>query len=331
MPICETSPFSAAMRRACEEARLWMGAPSPNPAVGAAALDGNGTILAIAAHHRAGEDHAEAALLKMCRAQNILGRVETLCVTLEPCNHHGRTPPCTEAIIEAKIPRVVVGIRDPNPDVSGGGCNRLRAAGIEVIEGIESEMCRRSMHAFLFYAQSKRPFLTLKRAFNPQGSMIPAAGQKTFTSQTSLTLAHRLRKKADALITGSGTVLADDPQFTVRYVPDYPGKRRILAILDRRGRVPASYIAQAATRGLDVGVYQTLDSCLNDLVKHESRDILVESGPILSQTVLDSFDWTMVVDIHQDETDRVNVRFNPSAQIPFETNELELTSLLPLE
>ncbi|MDE1901056.1 MAG: bifunctional diaminohydroxyphosphoribosylaminopyrimidine deaminase/5-amino-6-(5-phosphoribosylamino)uracil reductase RibD [Alphaproteobacteria bacterium] len=322
--------LAAGMRAACAEARRWMGATSPNPPVGAAALDENGTILAVAAHQRAGQDHAEAALLKLCRAQNLLPRVHTMCVTLEPCNHHGRTPPCSEAMIAAGLRRVAVGTRDPNPQVAGGGIDRLRAAGIDVIENIERDLCEQSMHAFLFHARTGKPFMTVKRAFDAAGSMIPPWGQKTFTSQNSLVLAHRLRKKADAIITGSGTILADAPLFNVRHVPDFVDKTRILAILDRRGRVPPAYLAETATRGKEPVVYQDIDSCLHDLEKRGVRDILIESGPILAETMLDSGYWAMKIDIHAGTPDKVDVFFNTKEKMFFETSRLDLESLLPI-
>ena len=322
--------FSAAMLRACDEARLWLGATSPNPPVGAAGLDAEGNIIAVAAHRRAGTDHAEAALLKLCHEQNLMPRLHTMCVTLEPCNHFGRTPPCAGAIIEAGVRRVVVGTRDPNPHVTGGGCDRLRQAGIEVIEGVEEESCRRLIHAFAFHARAGRPFVTVERAFDALGSMIPPAGQKTFTSKESLILAHRLRKKADAIVTGSGTVLADNPLFTVRHVADYPDKRRILAILDRRGRVSPRYIEQAKQRGLDVIIYQSLDSCFLDLKKRGVLDILVESGPVLSQSILDSSHWAMRVDIHKNDPDKIEVSFNKNIGILFDISGLGIESLLPL-
>ena len=321
-------PLSLAMRRACDEARLWLGATSPNPPVGAVGLDAAGQMIAVAAHRKAGEDHAEAALLKECREKNLLPRLHTLCVTLEPCNHHGRTPPCSEAIIAAGVSRVVIGTSDPNPQVKGGGADRLRQAGIEVIENVETELCRHLIHAFAFHAITGKPFVTVKRAFNTNRSMIPPVGQKTFTSHDSLVLAHRIRKKADAIITGSGTILADSPSFTVRHVPDYRGKRRVLAILDRRGRVSDTYMAEATARGFDVRVYEHLDSCFSDLEKRGIRDIMVESGAILSDSILDSPFWTMCVDIHQGNPDRVETRFNPELSLPFETKGL---TLLPLE
>ncbi len=307
-----------------------MGATSPNPPVGAVALDEKGEILAVAAHRRAGTDHAEAALLKLCREQGLLPRLHTLCVTLEPCNHFGRTHPCTEAIIAAGVRRVIIGVRDPNPQVTGGGSERLRHAGIEVIEGVEAEACRRLIHAFAFHARTGRPFVTVKRAFDAAGSMIPPVGKKTFTAQSSLILAHRLRKKADAIVTGSGTILVDNPLFNVRHVEDYPDKRRILGILDRRGRVSQGYIDEAARRGVDVVIYQNLDSCFFDLESRGIRDVLVESGPLLSQSVLSSSHWTMGVDVVHEEADKIDLTFNRDQETTLDINGLEIDALLPL-
>ena len=307
-----------------------MGVTSPNPPVGAAALDKEGKILAVTAHHRAGEDHAEAALLKLCREKNILSEIHMLCVTLEPCNHQGRTPPCSEAIIQAGIKRVAIGTGDPNPHVKGGGAARLREAGIDVIENIESESCRRLIHAFAFHAKTGKPFVTVKRAFDAKGSMIPPAGQKTFTSQESLILAHRMRKKAHAILTGSGTILADNPAFTVRHVQDHPGKRRFLAILDRRKRVPESYGIEAAKRGLDCIIYDDLNACIADLSKRGAQDILVEGGPALSDAVLKTPHWTIGVDFHENSPDKIDLKFNIKCSLQFDSNHLQLESLLPL-
>ncbi|MDR3448137.1 MAG: bifunctional diaminohydroxyphosphoribosylaminopyrimidine deaminase/5-amino-6-(5-phosphoribosylamino)uracil reductase RibD [Alphaproteobacteria bacterium] len=317
------------MQRAAEEGRRWLGATSPNPPVGAAALDENGNILAVAAHKRAGEDHAEAALLKLCREQNSLARVHTLCVTLEPCNHHGRTPPCSEAIIEAGIRHVAIGVADPNPRVAGGGAARLREAGITVTENIESDLCHRLIHAFEFHARAGRPFVTVKRAFDASGSMIPPAGQKTFSSPDQLTLAHRLRKKADAILTGSGTILADNPLFTVRNVPDFD-KNRVLGVFDRRNRVSQAWFDSAATRNLLPIRYFGLDEAFSDLQKRSVQDVLVETGPVLSESILESPFWTLLVDIHAGEPDKLTYRFNPEANLPFNTNTLDIDSLLLL-
>lgn len=316
-----------AMAAACAEARQWLGATSPNPAVGAAALDAKGTILALAAHQRAGEAHAEAALLNQCR--RILDQVETLCVTLEPCNHQGRTPPCTDAIIKSGIKRVVIGTRDPNPHVPGGGIERLQQAGIEVISGVGESECRQLIHAFAYYAKTGKPWITIKRAINRDSSMLPPKDLKTFTSPSSLVLAHRLRKKADAILTGSGTIVADDPEFTVRHVPDYPGKRRFLAMMDRRKQVPESYINAARQRGFEPLIYDDIESALKDLAVKGVRDILVEAGPALSQTMLDSHLWNMSVTIQHADTDVIDVTFNPNDTLPFDSATFNWDSFLP--
>ncbi len=318
-----------AMRRAAAEARKWIGATSPNPPVGAVALAADGSILAAAAHQRAGGPHAEAALLALCREQNLLPKIAMVCVTLEPCNHHGRTPPCTEALINAGIKQVAIGARDPNPKVVGGGLARLQQAGIEVLCGINEAECQQLMHAFLYQAQTGKPWITIKRAFDRNGSMVPAAGQKTFTSEKSLLLAHRLRKKADAIITGSGTILADNPLFNVRHVPDYPDKRRWLAILDRRGRVPESYLAEARQRGLDPFIYHDIEQAIADLTARGAQDILVEAGPALSAAILDSGLWNMSVTIRQDDTDLVDVDFNAREYLPFAPKDFRWEAILP--
>jgi len=174
-----------------------------------------------------------------------------------------------------------------------------------------------------------KPFVTVKRAFDADGSMIPPKGHKTFTSSESLILAHKLRKKADAILTGSGTILADRPLFSVRHVKDHENKRRILAILDKRGRVPEDYIDEARSRGFDVRIYPDLDACFTDLSKAEIQDVLVEAGPQLSRAVFASPHWTMTVDICRNETDALHVGFNPSIDLPFSVDHFDLTSLLP--
>ncbi len=330
MPKAESHiPFLPAMKRACAEARKWVGATAPNPPVGAVALDDDGNILAVAAHVRAGADHAEAALLKLCREKGLLPRVRTLVVTLEPCTHMGKTPPCCDAILEAGIRRVVVGTRDPNPHVSGGGCDRLRAAGVEVIDGVAGDECRALIHAFAHFVTTGKPFVTVKRAFDEKGSMIPPQGLKTFTSKESLILAHRLRKKADAIVTGSGTILADSPLFTARLVPDHFGKTRVLGILDRRRRVPEEYLLQAAERGFDPIVYGNLDACFADLAERGAQDVLVEAGPTLSDAILNSAHWTLRADIFKGDKDRTEFTFNDAAKIPFETQGFSPELILP--
>ena len=306
------------MHTACTEARKWLGATSPNPPVGAVALNKYGEVMAVAAHKRAGTAHAETQVIATCGDT----KIDTLVVTLAPCNHQGRTPPCTEAIIRAGIKHVVIGTTDPNTHVKGGGIERLQQAGIEIINHVNEDECRGLIHAFAYHARTGKPWITVKRAFNVDGSMIPEVGQKTFTLPESLRLAHQLRKKADAIITGSGTVLADNPLFTVRHVADFPDKKRWLGILDRRGRVPETYLHDAAARGFMPVIYHDNNEAVRDLTAKGAQDILVESGPALSQTFLDSGLWVMRVDIHQDNPDRVVTSFNPTESVAFDVQHM---------
>lgn len=321
--------LSNAMRLACAEARRWLGITSPNPPVGAVALDESGEVLAIAAHQGAGTAHAEVALIEHCRANGLLNRIHTLCVTLEPCNHQGLTPPCCEAIIAAGIQRIAIGTRDPNLSVKGGGIKRLQEAGLKVTTGIEEDICRQLIYAFAYSVRTDRPWVTIKQAFDEQGSRIPPPGQKTFTSQESLRLAHQLRKRADAILTGSGTILVDHPRFTVRYVPDYPGKSRILGILDRRRRVHEPYLRFARANGFTPVIYDNLHTAMADLAHRNMREVLVEAGPLLSQTVLKSAWWTMDVTIRKGNPDKVEVKFNPKVRLPFDKEKWCWENVLP--
>ncbi|MDD5585539.1 MAG: bifunctional diaminohydroxyphosphoribosylaminopyrimidine deaminase/5-amino-6-(5-phosphoribosylamino)uracil reductase RibD [Alphaproteobacteria bacterium] len=327
--MVSSETLSAAMKQACAEARRWLGATSPNPSVGAVGLDADGNVLGVTAHQRTGGMHAEVALIEHCREQGTLDRLHTMCVTMTPCNHHGRTPPCCDFIIDAKIRRVVIGTLDPNPAVKGGSIKRLCKAGVEVVAGVEEEMCRQLIYAFAVSVKTRRPWITVKRALDEHGSMIPPVGRKTFTSESSLRMAHQLRKRADAILTGSGTILADFPLFTVRNVPDYPEKKRFLAIMDRRKRVPPVWLDEARARGLEPIVYDNLHVALNDLAARGVRETLVEAGPLVSEAILNEGLWNMDVVIKKGETDKIEVQFNPQAEVPFHVQEWLWENVLP--
>lgn len=302
-----------AMSNACAHARNWLGATTPNPAVGAVALDQNGNILALEAHHRAGLGHAEAKLVQAAKEQGFLQHIHTLCVTLEPCNHTGRTPPCTEAILNSGIRHIAIGILDPNRHVTGGGLARLQNAGLSVVKNIAEIECTALCHPFIYQCQNKTPFMTLKRAFTAEGSMKPPLGQNTFTSPPALALAHLLRKKADVILTSSETILADDPQFTVRHVNDFPEKIRYLAILDRRGRIPAEWLEAAKRRKFIPLIYSSLETAISDLTDRQVNDILVEAGETVSHAILQSGLWAMDVQIQQskisNQPDQISINF----------------------
>jgi diaminohydroxyphosphoribosylaminopyrimidine deaminase/5-amino-6-(5-phosphoribosylamino)uracil reductase len=295
-------------RQALAAAEAFAGATAPNPPVGCAVLDAQGAVLACEAHQRAGGLHAEAAALAVCREAGLVDQVHTLIVTLEPCNHHGRTPPCVEAILASPAKAVWIGSRDPNPAVAGEGGARLARAGLDIAfagdldhrDAVDlSRQAARLIAPFATWSVHGRPWLTLKQALTADGGMVPPAGAKTFTSQTSLVLAHRLRRQADAIVTGSGTILADAPLFTVRRAPDPRQAPRRLAILDRRRRTPASYLDAARRRGFEVSLHDDIPALLADLAASGVLEALVECGPTLLDAFLAADLWDERVTIRQ--------------------------------
>lgn len=219
------------MAKALLEARR--GRTSPNPRVGAAvALDGE--LVALGYHERAGAPHAEVDAIIKARGRTA-GAV--LYVTLEPCNHHGRTGPCTEAIIEAGIRRVVIGSVDPAPHVAGAMA-RLRAAGIEVSAGLLEQDCDALIADFAKHIRTGLPFVTLKAAVTLDGKIATRTGDsKWITGEAARKHVHRLRADQDAILVGVGTVLADDPRLDVRHVS---GPDPVRVVLDANLRTPVT-------------------------------------------------------------------------------------------
>lgn len=295
-------------RLALTIAEVFAGATAPNPPVGCVLLDAKGNVLAVAAHEKAGGPHAEAAALAACREAGTFDRIHTLLVTLEPCNHHGRTPPCVDAVLASPAKAIWIGARDPNPAVAGGGAARLAAAGRRVIDlgGLDRPeaaylhaRAQRLIAPFACWSTLGRPWLTLKQALTADGGMIPPTGLKTFTSRKSLTLAHGLRRRADAIITGSGTVLADSPLFTVRRVADPRRGPRRLAILDRRRRTPDAYLQASRARGFEPSLHDDIPMLLEGLAAEGVLEALVECGPTLMAHFLETGLWDEQVVIRQ--------------------------------
>jgi diaminohydroxyphosphoribosylaminopyrimidine deaminase/5-amino-6-(5-phosphoribosylamino)uracil reductase len=203
----------AMMRRCLELARRALGCTSPNPMVGAVIVK-DGEIIGEGFHPRAGEPHAEVFALKAAGAN---ARGATVYVSLEPCNHYGRTPPCSEALIAAGVAKVVVGMVDPNPLVAGGGIAKLRAAGIEVIVGVEEEACRKLNEGFIHRILYKRPLGILKYAMTLDGKIATTTGHSAWvTNQEARSVVHQLRAACDAVIVGGNTVRLDNPHLTSR-------------------------------------------------------------------------------------------------------------------
>ena len=234
MRSIEISSYEVYMDRAITLAEQGRGATSPNPMVGALIIKED-RVIAEGYHERVGEPHAEINALKRA-VEDVAGA--TMVVSLEPCNHFGRTPPCTEAIIEAGIGRVVVGMVDPNPKCAGGGIKRLRDAGIEVEYGLLADRIAKQNEAFIKYITTGRPFVVLKAAITLDGKIAEAPGKTTaITGPDTRQRVHELRNEHDAIMVGIGTVLVDDPMLTTR-LDGAKIKNPIRVIVDSKARTP---------------------------------------------------------------------------------------------
>ena len=241
------------MRMACRLAEKAAGRTSPNPMVGAV-LVRKGRIVGSGFHPFAGGDHAEIVALKEAGNK---AKGATLYINLEPCNHYGRTPPCTRSLIAAGVNEVVVGMEDPNPLVSGKGLRALVRAGIKVRTGVLHEQCRVLNEAFTKLITRGVPFVTLKLAASLDGKIATATGDARWIScEESRASVHLLRNRFDAVLVGAGTVIADNPQLTCRIAG---GRDPWRIILDARLRIPlnAEFLCQ---RGKDKNIIVTSDT-----------------------------------------------------------------------
>ena len=291
------------MTRALANAVHGWGQTAPNPMVGAVVVSGD-HLIADGWHSRFGEAHAEVSAL---RAAGDRARGATLYVTLEPCAHHGKTPPCVDAIVAAGIGRVVVATNDPNPQ-AGGGVKKLRAAGIDVDVGVEQDAARELNAAFFNSFESDRPWVVLKLAVSADGAVADPTGKRRWiTGEASRREVHRMRANADAVAVGLGTVTADDPELTVRDAP-LPRRQPTRVVFDSRLRIPLSARVVATARqtptivvaredqgearhdlterGVKVVVAPDLPDALRQLRRMEIRSILLEGGPILAGSFL---------------------------------------------
>jgi diaminohydroxyphosphoribosylaminopyrimidine deaminase/5-amino-6-(5-phosphoribosylamino)uracil reductase len=226
-----TNQTEKLMQRAIELAQQGLGRTTPNPPVGAV-LVRDGKIVGEGFHPAAGQPHAEIFAL---RDAGDLAQGADLHVTLEPCCHQGRTGPCTEAILEAGVSRVYVGTQDPNPMVAGKGIDRLRGAGIEVVTDILKHECRQLIAPFAKHVNSGLPYVVLKSAMTLDGQTATLTGDSKWIScEASRNLVHQLRNQVDAIMVGSGTVVADNPRLTTRLGEG--GRDPVRIIMDGRLR-----------------------------------------------------------------------------------------------
>ncbi len=304
------------MEHALELARKGVGLASPNPTVGCVIVK-DGAIVGEGFHQYEWRDHAEIVALKQAGER---AHGATLYVTLEPCNHTGRTGPCTEAILAAGVSRVVAAMEDPNPKTNGGGFERLRAAGVEVQSGLLEAESQELNEAFSHWIRARKPYVTLKSALTLDGQLTmpkPRKGNKRewITSEESRAEVQRMRHASDALLTGIGTILADNPSLTDR--SGLERRRRLLrVVLDTKLRLsPKSRVVKTADEDLlvftaaplkspkarklqnsgveIVRVKKTrkgldLNAVLKELGRRDILSVLLEAGPGLNGAALEA-------------------------------------------
>lgn len=271
----------AAMHRALALAETVRGRTSPNPPVGAVILRADGTLAGEGATAPAGGPHAEVVALT---AAGDSARGATAIVTLEPCGHTGRTGPCTQALLDAGVAKVIYAVDDPNPEAAGGG-DQLREAGVEVLAGVsETAAAAGALRPWLHAVRSGRPYVTWKYAATLDGRVAAADfTSQWITSAASRADVHLLRAAVDAILVGSGTVLADDPQLTVRDADGTPAQHQPLrVVLDRRHRTP--HTAQVLDQSAETVVLDTAVPrfALKALFDRGVRHVLLEGGPTVA-------------------------------------------------
>lgn len=296
------------MQRAIQLAAKGLGRTSPNPVVGAVLIKEN-KIVGEGLHHQAGGPHAEVFAIEQAQEA---ARGATMYVSLEPCCHHGKTSPCVDHIVEAGIEKVVVGLIDPDPRVSGGGIRKLQEAGVtvELADDDSQEQCAEINRAFICRLKRNRPYVTLKFASSLDGKLASRTGQSKYISgEESRRWVHRERDTHDAIMVGINTVLVDDPELTTR---EPGGRTPIKIIVDSQGRVPDSaalweHLENGAIilttargqkrirprNGLEVIVTDNeqgrvdLDLALHKLAQWGINSILLEGGSRLNGSMLD--------------------------------------------
>lgn len=271
------------MARAVELAAGVRTSTSPNPWVGCVIVAADGRTVE-GATHPPGGPHAEADALAAAASAGIDLAGATAYVTLEPCSHHGRTPPCADALVASGVARVVVAVTDPDPQVSGTGVERLRAAGVEVVTGVLAPVVTEQLAPYLTHRRTGRPHVVLKLAASLDGrTAAPDGSSQWITGEAARADAHRLRAESDAVLVGAGTVRVDDPTLTVRHVTGPDPQRVVL------GRAP-----EGARVHPCLELEGDLGEVLDDLGARDVLQVLVEGGA----TVAGAFHRAGLVDAY---------------------------------
>jgi diaminohydroxyphosphoribosylaminopyrimidine deaminase/5-amino-6-(5-phosphoribosylamino)uracil reductase len=264
----------AFMRLAIREAKKGMGRTSPNPVVGAVVVK-EGRIVGKGYHHRAGTPHAEIHALN---AAGALAAAGCLYVTLEPCNHTGRTPPCTEAILASGITRVVIGMADPNPGVAGNGVGYLREHGLDVVMGALEDQCRQINRPFIKHSTTGTPWVIVKAALSIDGKLATSTGHSCWiTGEKARAEVHRLRDRVDAIMIGSGTAACDDPSLTARLTGGGGhDPLRVVVDTELQMKTTARMLRQKSTA-------PTWIFCADDLKDQERERKLAAAGAVIKK------------------------------------------------
>ena len=325
------------MQRCLQLARCGAGSTSPNPMVGAVIVC-DGRIIGEGYHIRAGEPHAEVnAVNSVAEADRHLLSRSTMYVSLEPCSHYGKTPPCCDMIIARGIARVVIGTADPNPQVDGAGIERMRSAGIDVTVGVLEEECLRLNRAFFTSQIYKRPYVTLKWAQSADGfiDLLREGGQAVkISSPVSQVAVHRLRAQNVAILVGRHTALLDDPSLNIRH---WAGRSPLRLVIDKNGTLPADLkifdgtlptVVYAACekedkvgKNIEQVVLDFNEPLLPQILAHLNGrrvdSLLVEGGATLLQSFIKASLW-----------DEARVEINPGLELG---NGVVAPSLAPLQ
>lgn len=299
------------MKKCISLAQRGEGFVSPNPMVGAIVTDKQGNVAGYGWHKVYGGPHAEVNAINDAKNKGIDIKGGTIFVSLEPCSHYGKTPPCADLIIKEGLKKVVIGCADPNPKVAGGGIKKLEAAGIEVVSGVLEDECKKLNEIFFKNQTKKSPFVAIKTATTMDGKIATKTGSsKWITSEKSRQYVQKLRNKYDAIITGSGTVISDNPSLTCR---KKGGRNPVRVVVDSALKTPVDakvyennatkiYIAAAKTSksvnandyGQNVEIIYCplinnkidLNFLLKELYKRDIYSVLIEAGGALNGAFL---------------------------------------------